>query len=310
MKILSNTSGVLHELLVAKHLHNSNIISYNNEKAEDALERLKNSIDNDIFCQLDEKAFFAATHLKTLLPGSISEVHWTSKPGNIEQATGIISTQSDDPSDLVLITEQNMNKIYCGISLKSVTRKKNVVMVSNPGLETTYGGKKLLEEHRVNILNDYPELETLPNAESRKEYMKQNVNMKNDVRRKNSKLLYDISANLYQRLTEMSDIELEQHIRIILAANKTPMQKLGHVHIQHSTFGLKGNYSYKVSDPGNDFEYLFEKNKTISIENRGTSMVFKCDDIQFAKHRIKFESQSDPLSTIKGSGEVFVNKKN
>lgn len=302
----SNTKGVLHELLVGYHLNGGHMEKHPNvagESPKEAHDRLKKSVSKEDYALANKRAKAAADDIKKAVGrhGAIHSVHWTSKPGDIERSTGIAATQKEDPSDLVITTKKGKELKHHGVSLK-VSDSPGDVPVSNPGMESTYGGGEILEKHRALITKKH-KLAGM-NKDARKAYLKKNPAANEDVRQRNSKVLTDIVGHMHKKLSFMPTAQLAQHIRNhVLHAHPTPMQRMGHEHIKHTTTGTS-NFQFSHADPAKDYEHILKDHKNIKVVPRGTSVIFTHKGEPFARHRMKFESQSDPLSSVKGSGEL------
>jgi hypothetical protein len=57
-------------------------------------------------------------------------------------------------------------------------------------------------------------------------------------------------------------------------------------------------------DPSTHHEHIFKDSKNISVEHHGSGIHFKYKGKTFARHHMKFSSQSDPMSSIKSSGQT------
>ena len=309
-----NTDGVLHELLVGHHLnggkHMDKHSDANRNSPEEAHNKLKSSISKEDYDRINARAKLAADHIKTQLGGKpIHMVQWTSKPGDLHKATGIEASQKQDASDIVVTTKDKSHPSgfrHHGVSLK-VTGGKSEIPVSNPGLESTHGGKEILDAHRQKLLQSHPELKTASNKAERKDIMASNPKIAANVKKENSSVLQNIASNMHKKLSALPKRKLVDHIRnTVLAANKTPMQEQGHTHIRHTSYG-DGNHS--AINPAEAHEHIFKSPEHISVAHSGTSVIFSHKGIPFARHRLKFESQSDPMSAVKGSGELIKRKK-
>jgi catabolite regulation protein CreA len=107
----------------------------------------------------------------------------------------------------------------------------------------------------------------------------------------------------------MSTSELANHLtKHILKSTKTPMQEKGHTHLKHTTHGTD-SFSFSHMEPSTHHDAILKDHKNIEVHKSGTSIIFKHKGVAFARHRMKFESQSDPMSSIKGSGELISYKK-
>jgi len=320
-----NTSGVLHELLVGHHLnggkHMEQHVDSNGLTPQEAHDKLKASISDDEYNKIHAKAKKAADSIKSIAEKNghkIHKIHWTSKPGDLERTTGIKASQSDDASDLVVTTKNGKGeKKHHGVSLKVSTNKPSAhIPLSNRGLEATYGGDKIAQEHRDKIHKLHPELKNLPNdpneqkndaSSKRKRWAKANPKAASNIKKMNTDALHGIAQHLADHLTKSGPHAIVDHLRNhILYAKKTPMQEHGHSHIRHTTYvdGTTEHY-----DPSHHFEHILSEPHHIKAEKRGSSVVFTHKDKPFARHSLKFNSQSDPISTIKGVGNTSGSKK-
>jgi hypothetical protein len=313
----SNTSGVMHELLVGYHLNGKKHMTHHEGKTgetpKELHDRLKSSMSTDEYKRLYNRAKSAASDIRKKITANgheISHVHWTSKNGDIEKSTGIKSSQQEDASDIIVHTK---NKKFYGVSLKASDRKDSNLPVSNPGMETTLGGKELLAKHRQHILRKFPHLKGL-SSKQRREAMQTDPKMDQYIRSKNKVLLHSIAKNLHGKLSEMNSKELSNHIRShVLQSHPTPLQEKGHYHIRHTTYkGASDKILHHSINPNEHFDAILKDHKNISLEHSGTSVHFYYnhpktgEKIKFASHRVKFESQSDPLGVVKGSGIAHI----
>lgn len=309
-KASSNTKGVLHELLVGYHLngkkHMEKHPDVNGDSPRQAHDKLKASISKEEYKSIHDKAKSAADHIKSVVGthGDVHKVHWTSKPGDLHRSTGIHASQKEDASDIVVSTKHKKTGEvkHHGVSLKVTDKNTGHVPVSNPGMEATHGGKAILEAHRKSLLLKHPKLAGAAKSD-RKEYMKKNPKAEQDIKNRNQKVLSDIVDHTHKKLSSMNTKDLADHIRHhVLHAHETPMQKHGHSHLRVTSYG---NNTHHHMDPSTHHEHILKDHKNIKVEKRGTSVVFTHKGKAFARHRMKFESQSDPMSSIKGSGELM-----
>lgn len=311
-EVSPNDKGVMHELLVGYHLrggkHMERHKDANGLSPEDAHDKLKSSMTPEEYKTINDRAKAAAEDLRKKVGehGDVHSVQWTSKEGDLHRATGIHATQKQDASDIVISTKNKDGEIkHHGVSLKVTDKKSGNVPVSNPGMESTYGGSAILERHRQELLDAHPALRSAKNKAERKEFVRANPKVAADIKSRNRQVMSAIVDHMHNKLSTMDHDELVHHIRNhILHAHQTPMQALGHNHIKHTTYGTS-NFTHKHENPAHDFEHILREPQHISMKRQGTSVVFYHKGKAFAKHRIKFESQSDPLSSIKGSGEIM-----
>lgn len=308
-KASSDTSGKMHELLVGFHLNQGrhmDPIDSTGESPQELHDRLQGTLHSQEYKRLHERARKAADHLRGMIPGKITNVRLTSKPGCIQTVTGIVCSQAEDASDLIVTAQHGKRTVHHGISLKASDSPKGShhVGVSNPGLESTYGGRDFHDAHKQALLNAHPRLKKLSNKKQRKEWMEKNPKKAARIRRQNKDVLRQIAQHTANHLRQQGTKFTADHIRDhILRARPTPLQAAGHSHIRHATYTKNGRQEHHAVDPSTHWDHILRDHKNIEVDVRGTTIYFKHKNHGvFATHRMKFESQSDPLSSIKGFG--------
>ena len=306
----ADTKGKLHEILVGYHLNSKKHMEKHEDKEGDspkqAHEKLKNKVTPEEYKKINNRAKLSADDIRKSVEKDghkIHNVHWTSKPGDIKRTTGIESSQKEDASDIMIHTKKQNKTKFHGVSLKVSDGASKHIPVSNPGMESTHDGHQIHENHRNEILKKYPTLKNM-NADQRKERMKNSTQMDSWIRKKNTETLAKLGKHLHEKLSDMKSSDLVNHIKThVLQANPTPLEKNGHSHIRHTTYYSRGEQTHHSYTPSRHFEHIFKDAKNIEVEHSGGASVnFKHKGKTFASHRLKFTSQSDPLSTIKGSG--------
>ena len=302
--VSSNTKGVLHEILTGYHLRNGRHMEkhrdINGLSPEEVHDQLRKTISEEDYNSINERAKAAAEDLKKRLGGKVKSVHWTSKPGDLERTTGIKASQQEDPSDIVITDHTGKHH---GVSLKVSDGKENVP-VSNPGMEATHGAQSILDAHRNHIKSKFGQLSAAKNKAERKEIVKSNPEMDAYIKQRNKETLNSIVDHMHKKLSGMSTEDLADHIRHkILYARPTPMQAAGHNHIRHTSYESRNGTNFKAINPEKDYNHILNDHENIGVQRSGTSIIFTHKGVPFAKHRMKFESQSDPMSSVKGSGE-------
>jgi len=310
-KASSDTKGKLHELLVGYHLnggkHMQHHVDKDGDTPEQAHNKLKDTIHPDEYKKIHERAKSAADDIKKRIESQghkVTHVHWTSKPGDIERSTGIKASQKEDASDIIVHSKKGNKTKYHGVSLKVSDSSTKHVPASNPGIESTHGGSEILNKHREELKKDHPDLEGM-GPKARREKMASDPKFSADVKKKNAKTLNDISTNLHKKLSAMKPHELVHHIKThVLQSNPTPLQDAGHEHIRHTTSTKRGNFEHHSVEPDKHWHKIFNEPHNITVHHTGTGVSFHHNGKKFASHRIKFNSQSDPMSSIKGSGQA------
>jgi hypothetical protein len=318
-KASSDTKGKLHEILTGYHLqggkHMEKHPDKNGDSPEEAHNKLKNTIHPKEYDRINTRAKSAADDIKKNVEKDghkIKHVHWTSQPNDLLRTTGIKATQKDDASDVVVTTHKKEKAKaeptvkHHGISLKVTDSSSRHVPTSNLGIKAAGPHAQAThDEHRRAILKKYPKLAThATNAEQRKEMLKNDPKMDSFVKKKNTETLHKIASGLHHHLSTVPKDELVHHIRNVIHAHQTPMQKQGHAHIRHVSYTVKGTNQHHSMDPSQHHEHILNNPHEISVEHHGTSIHFKHKGKTFARHAIKFSSQSDPLSSVKGSGQT------
>jgi hypothetical protein len=330
--VTNNTKGVLHELLVGKHLsggkhmemhHLINDKTGKKETPEEAHDRLKSQIHPDDYKRISDNAASAAAHIKAHLasthPGhEISHVHHTSKAGDTEKETGVAATQKEDSSDIYITTKhpKTGKLVKHGISLKVSDKSSKNIPSSSLGMESAgEKGRDLYKEHQNKIKASHPELKSLSNKDSRKEWAEKNPEKHAAIKKENAKLLHSVASahakELQDHIKAGNHEHIINHIRDVLAAKKTPAEKEGKAtFIKHTTYKTAKGAQHHVSDPGKDHEHILNDHKNISVESSGGSVHFYHTDPKtgvkkkFASQAHKFDSQSDPLSPLKSAGKA------
>lgn len=319
----NNTKGVMHELLVGHHLRGGKHMKHHpgktGETPRQVHDRLKASIHPDDYKKMNQRAKSTANHIKEHIESQghkIHDVHWTSKPGDLHKSTRIHASQKEDASDIVIHARNKKGeKVYHGASLKVTDNTSKHIGVSNPGSEAMYGAHHLIAKHRASLEKQHPALKN-SNAKNRKDYIKSLPSHKKDhIRKQHTEVLRKVSDHVHKHLTKSGTHAIAEHIRThVLQSHQTPMQKEGHEHIRvttHSTTSSqqkKGDdkYGHHIVHPYEHYEHMLKDHKNLSVHKQGTSLVFKHKDKKIATHQMKFNSQSDTHSSLKGNGTPAV----
>lgn len=310
-KVLNNTKGVLHELLVGYHLnggkHMEKHPDVRGNSPEEAHDKLKSTISTTDYNLINQRAKAAAEDIKKTVGahGPIHNVQWTSKPGDLHRATGIHASQKEDASDIVVTTKHaNGETKHHGISLKVSDKPSSKPTVSNPGMKASYGAEHIVKAHQDHIKALYPELAKLKNKPERKAYVNKHPEIKKVVRNLNKTTLDKLGNHLHEKLSSLSHEDLVHHIKHhLLHAEETPMERQGHFHYKHTTGGMT-NYRFTTENHAKDYHHILSDPQNIKVEKRGQSSVFTYKGKPFIKHTLKFNSQSDPLSSVNGVGQL------
>jgi hypothetical protein len=312
--LAADPKGKLHELLVGYHLRGGQHL----DKHPDVEGKTPKQVHDEIAKQLggtrslyyrnfSERARKSSEHIKQqlgLTDKDVANVQWTSKAGDMKRATGIDASQKEDDSDIVITDKSGKHH---GVSLK-VSDDNKPITLSNNGKEATYGGDKILETHKKDILQTHKGLSNLTNAGMRKEWLKSNPKAQVDIKKRNLQTLTNVAKNMHEKISTMSPEQRANHVRhLVLHAYSTPKEAQGHAHIRHFTGGGL-NPDMHVSHPGKDHEFILNDPKNITTKHSGTSVYYHYKGVPFAMQTAKFSSQSDPLSSLVVVGKEVARK--
>jgi len=317
----NNEAGVYHEILVGRHLnggkHMHDPKGRPGESSSDAHQKLEKAArehgGDALVKDHHEKAKAAANHIRKQVASaghSIKHVHWTSKSGDVERVTGVKSSQKEDPSDIMITTHKGK---HVGVSLK-VSKKTSKVPASSLG--QTSGGRKaarLGTAHKKAIAAKHKGLATTTNKQARKDWAKENPKAHTEIKAANKKFLGNVAKKQSRELRARMRVghvdHVINHMRQVMHAKSTPMQAKGHDHIKHTTWRSSKGVQTKSANPGKDHEHIFnaiKKNphKLKISHTAGGSVNFHYDGKKVVTQSHKFDSQSDPLSTLKSAGHI------
>jgi hypothetical protein len=317
--VSNNTKGVLHELLVGRHLNNGKHLekhkNENDETPQQAHDRLEKQIHPNDYNRIAANAKSAAAHIKAHIDSThkghvMHAVHWTSKPGDTEKVTGHKASQKEDSSDVYVTTKhpKTGKETHHGISLKVSDKSNKNIPASSLGMES--GGSKAREHfnsHKTAILKAHPDLSG-KNKVERKEILKSNPKMQADIKKRNQDLLHKVAhshaSELQHHLDSGNHEHVVKHIREVLHAHSTPAEEKGHTFIKHTTYQTAKGVQHHTSKPSEDHEHILKDHKNITVKSSGGSVHFYHNGKKFASQAHKFDSQSDPLSSLKSAGRA------
>lgn len=312
----NNDRGVMHELLVGKHLNGGEHMTHHPNKegrtAEQEHNRIKAKMSHSDYEAAVKKAAVKGEKLKNHL-GKIKHVHWTSKSGDIERATGVKSSQKEDSGDIVVTSHRDH---HTSISLKVTKGPTPNITTANLGRSEHHeNSEKHHTEMIANIKKKHPEIAKMNKAEQN-EWVKKNPKKHEEVKK-----IFRNSINVHAKAH--SD-ELNRHLKGgkkgidhvkhyisgLLHSHETPLEKNGHSHIR-ATITVNGgkdkahiihphaHYSHVMKDP--DFH------KNIKIVHSGGNVNFYHKEKKLSSLTYKIGSQSRPLY---GASLVVVGRPN
>jgi len=315
----NNEKGVFHELLTGYYLtgmkHIKDPKGRPGETSKQAHDRLHKQAmahgGKKIIDAAHAKAKAAADDIRKQV-GNVKHVHWTSKSGDVERVTGVkVPNQKDDASDIIVTDHTGKHH---GISLK-VSDKTAKVPASSLGQKSS--GRKTVRlsgDHKAKITALHPELKG-KNARARRQWAADNPEKHAQVKQMNQRALGNVAKKHAREMKARLRLggkhvdHVINHLRDVMGAKKAPMQDAGHNYIKHTTYQNKSGIHHHTSNPGGDHEHIFQaikkdpKRLTVTHTSGGT-LNFHLDGKKFASQSHKFDSQSDPLSTMKTAGRI------
>ena len=319
----NNASGVLHEVLVGHYLqdkkHMAQFKGKNGQSAEEQHDQIVKSglLSKKEIIHAHIAAESAAGHLRKHIESkghTVSHVSWVSKPGDIHSATGVHTKQHEDASDIVIHTHKGTHH---GVSLKISKGTSKHIPVSNMGMDAGMHkeASKMAAEHKEQIKKDHPGIPTKGGKKARKDWAKANPEAHEKIKEANRKFL-NASAKAHAKelndhLSSGNHDHVHKHLQRVLAAHPTPMEKDGHVHIRHVTVrkGKDGVDHQSISAHAHLENITKDKDwhKHLEIKHSGSSVSYHYKGKRFAVQPHKFDTQSDPLSTLKSVGNTAGN---
>jgi hypothetical protein len=283
-----NDRGVLHELLVHKHLvEKHGAISHDfgdgRETAQEAHDRIATKMFGEHFRShakyqdMNDKAGSAADYIRHVLlkndnpeNGPVydhwqpneTRVAWTSKHGDVEKITGRKTHQEDDPSDIYISHKAG----HLGISLKTVDAKNGNAPVSSGGRGKVDRLLEINTDHHIEaarkeLRNKHEDLLAgVTTAKHAKALIKANPELQKDEAEVRTRTLNAIAgeyAAAFQRMRD-SDIssmkdqpDTSQHTRNFTTALRRSMRAMdtGHEHIRLTSGGTSGTFTQKAEHP-------------------------------------------------------------
>lgn len=321
-----NKEGVLHELMVRKALidkHGAVGHDFNDsrENADDAYHRISSDLygaDYQNHPQYQDalaKAVGAADTIRQeegdrWKPGT-SRVAWTSKHGDVENLTGVPSTQKGDSSDLYIHNPHlTGDDAFGGYSLKKTDKKNIHPPVSNGGRSDVDRTLGVSTDHHVNdakeqVYQSFPHLRGMTAAQA-KEQIKSNPQIKAAETKARSGMLKNIASTWADSFQGMDNTERASWLREAMRANPT-----GFRHNRVTSGGTKGDFSHMISNPVTEHDQYLNDPDNIRTEVSSNSVRFihkhptTGTETPLLQIRAKSAGSAGIFSSTKTSGEHF-----
>ena len=331
VKTKGNPAGILHELLVGYYLNGGtgDARAQSNKKYHMKLHPGEGNISpfETFMIKLpifsDEQYKIIADRAKRTAEAMlkkyeeegviISDVHWTSRPGQTEATTGIKATNKQDDSDLVVTLVKKGSKIpiFDGVSLKAYEKWKNTINASNNRIEKTENSDKIVTSYRKKLLALTKGKEGV-NQKERKAFFKDSKNKKIQEQADALYLVMrkELRNDFIKHLKKMTPEQLSKYVRKALHAEETPSQQQGHWHHRWEVFGLSGKTKIFGSDPSADMNDILDAiiahPELVTIEAAGEIGI----NISYNNHKIvqptfKIGSKSDYFGSMLTIGMAY-----
>ena len=300
---LSDILGKIHEHLVGRELNGGKFMSPDSEREHNELKKSLSAHGPTRYQEEVDKAKTTAAAIKQHHP-DIRAVHHVSKAGDIERVTGKKTSQTEDPSDLML---EKKDGSFHGISLKSGAKAS-----SSPGLHNE-GRSKIDKRLGVNtdkhvksihgkLITKHPELGNKSVSEV-KAAIKTNPKIKQSFDTIRKPALEKIRNEYHSAYSAMNTREVSQHLIHITHSIPTSIP-----HTRVTTVGVGSSASTVLANPAEKNKEFYTDHKNIVVSKSGSNSIMfhhvhpkTGKKTLLARERLKFASGSDSAATVKSS---------
>lgn len=331
----SNSRGKLHEILVHRYLHHLYGLKHEQTATEKAEEEHHRKILGKKESEISDAAAESAArdlkqHWDSEHPAhAVTSIHHTAQPGDVARVTGVAdANQQNEKGDIVAEFKQKpktqTNKPKTMFSAVSLKRYKETVGntkdLSNPGLHSSMA--EIEAEYRSKIKETLAQNGLDPKKKKERKIW---TAFNPEAKKKFNEMHVEKHGKMAQALADHFNSAHPGHKTNFMAkhfgaktekggGNVSPLIRNGHESIVHSTEvtggktgKTKGKFGFRHkrrrSDEGSILEKMAAEPHHVTAEARGASVVFKHKDHpnKSIVWRVKQESTSDPLSSVKGS---------
>lgn len=237
--------------------------------------------------------------------GEVKRVWWTARPGSMASAVGRPVDQKKNPTDILVQFTSGPNDGFLGLSAKA-TKTKGDIGFKNPGIGTIDKSLSLkLAAYAKQIINQtIIDLKLPKAAKTRKAFIRDNPEIKDQTEKLGSKLLSNLRDQLFVRLQEMEKTAQPDLLKYLLSSWMDAEISYP-PYIKITGQGSKAPYSAVVSDPLNNPKLKALSTSEIILSKVGNDSIgVKAGTYKIMKIRFKFESEK-MASSIKLSGDPW-----
>ena len=313
----NNDRGVMHELLVGRHLNGGKHMPHHPNKegrsATEEHDHIKAKMSTSDYKAAVKKANVKAKKLEGHL-GKIKKVSWTSKSGDIEKSTGVKSSQKEDSGDIVVTSHRGP---HTSISLKVTKGPTPNITTANLGKSQHHKNSgKHHKEMIADIKKKHPEIAKMSKADQN-EWVKNNPKKHEEVKNVFKKTLSshakahgdELNHHLKHGGKKGAD-HVKHYISGLLHAHETPLEKNGHSHMRATITVHNGKDKAHIIRPHEHYKHVMKDpdfHKNIKITHSGGNVHFHHKGKKIASLTYKMGSQSRPTY---GTSLVVIGKPN
>lgn len=284
----NDTTGKLHEILVAKHLHPAKEFPQHFRDPETQLtpealhDKLKSQLTPEQYAHHDEKAKYAASAILNHLHerghindhGHITHATWTSNPKDLHHLTQGAGDPAN-PSDIVL---HHASGHMTGISLK-VGNKKKPPNLGNHGVDKldkafkvdTKGIRNAAKEKNYQLAREHGiDVDNVKKSHMRK-LEKETPGLESKTREVMNKSSVETANHYREALKQKKPHELAGVLRNLAQAKPT---KINYYRMQ--TYGMDGKFSHEIVQPHEEIEGILKNHaEHLHVKpGKGTTVTF------------------------------------
>jgi hypothetical protein len=234
--------------------------------------------------------------------GTVKEVWWTARPGELARASKSDADSRKNPTDILVLFTSGPANGFLGLSAKA-TKTNGEIGFKNPGLGTI---DKALN---IDIQREYKNQEAqlikkykLPeSSQTRKEHIRSNSGIKVQTEAIGVQILAAMRDVLMHKLLSLKQGELLKH----LLENWMDADLLYPPYIKVTGQGNKAPYKAVTMDPTNNPKLDALRKGPIKLEKVGNESIgVSAGGKKIMKMRFKFESEK-MASSVKMSGDPW-----
>lgn len=234
--------------------------------------------------------------------GTVKEVWWTARPGELARASKSDADSRKNPTDILVLFTNGPANGFLGLSAKA-TKTNGEIGFKNPGVGTIDKslGIGLQQEYKNQERQLIAKYKLPPSADARKKYIRENAAIKAQTEVIGVQILSAMRAELFNKLSKMSQGDLLKH----LLQDWMDADLLFPPYVKVTGQGNKPPYKAVVMDPTNNPKLDALRKYPIKLELVGNESIgVSAGGKKIMKMRFKFESEK-MASSVKMSGDPW-----